>query len=59
MLKEKKEFKKRWEQTRLQADRVEYQRKKKEAKTTVAVARTEAASELYEELETVEGQNKI
>ena len=59
VLKEKKELKKRWEQTRLQADRVEYQRKKKEAKRSVAVARAEAASELYEELETVEGQKKI
>ena len=59
VLKEKKELKKRWEQTRLQADRVEYQRKKKEAKRAVAVARAEAASELYEELETVEGQKKI
>ena len=59
VLKEKKELKKRWEQTRLQADRVEYQRKKKEAKRAVAVARAEAASELYEELETEEGQKKI
>ena len=30
-----------------------------EAKRAVAVARAEAASELYEELETVEGQKKI
>ena len=52
-------MKKRWEQTRLQADRVEYQGKKKEAKKAVAVARAEPASELYEELETVEGQKKI
>ena len=59
MLKEKKELKKRWEQTRMQADRVEYQRKKKEDKRAVAVARAEAASELNEELETVEGQKKI
>ena len=59
VLKEKKELKKRWEQTRLQADRVEYQRKKKEAKRAVAVARAEAARELYEKLETVEGQKKI
>ena len=59
VLKEKKELKKRWEQTRLQAGRVEYQRKKKEAKRAVAMARAEAASELYEELETVEGQKKI
>ena len=59
VLKEKKELKKRWEQTRLQVDRIEYQRKKKEAKRAVAVTRAEAASELYEELETVEGQKKI
>ena len=59
VLKEKKEFKKRWEQTRLQVDRIEYQRKKKEAKRAVEVTRAEAASELYEELETVEGQKKI
>ena len=59
MLKEKKKLKKRWEQTRLQAARVEYQGKKKEAKRAVAVARAEPASELYEELETVEGQKKI
>ena len=56
VLKEKKELKKRWEQTRMQAYRVEYQRKKKEAKRAVAVARAEGVSELYEELETVEGQ---
>ena len=54
----KKELKKRWEQTRLQADRVEYQRKKKEAKRAVAVAREKTASGIYEELETVEGQKK-
>ena len=59
MLKEKKELKKQWEQTRLQADRVEYRRKKKEAKRAVAVARAKAASELYEKLETVERQKKI
>ena len=53
---EKKEFKKQWEQTRLQADKVDYKGKKKEVKRAVAVARAEAASELYEELETVEGQ---
>ena len=59
VVKKKKELKKQWEQTRLQADKVEYKRKKKEAKRAVAVARAEAASELYEELETVEGQKKI
>ena len=59
VLKEKKEFRKQWEQTRLQADKVEYQRKKKEAKWAVAVARAEATSGLCEELETVEGQKKI
>ena len=59
VLKEKKELMKRWEQTKLLADRVEYQIKKKEAKRAVAVARAEAASELYEEFKTVEGQKKI
>ena len=54
VLKEKKELKKQWEQTRLQADKVEYKRKKKEAKRAVAVARAEAASGLYEELEMVQ-----
>ena len=59
VLKEKKEFKKQREQTRLLAEKVEYKRKKKEAKRAVVVARAEAASGLYEELETVEGQKKI
>ena len=59
MLKKKKELKKQWEQARLQADKVEYRRKMKEAKRAVVVARAEAASELYEELETVGGQKKI
>ena len=59
MLKKQKELKKQWEQTRLQADKVEYKRKKKEAKRAQAVAKAKAASELYEELETVEGQKKI
>ena len=57
--KEKKELKKRWEQTRLQADRVEYHRKKKEAKRAMAVARAEASSELYGELETVEEEEDL
>ena len=59
VLKGKKELKKRWEQTKLQADRVQYQRKKTEAKRAVVVARAEASSELYEELEAVEGLKKI
>ena len=59
VLKEKKELKKQWEKTSLQADKVEYRRKKKEAKRAVAVARAEAAGELYEELDMVEGQKKI
>ena len=59
VLKKKKELKKQWEQTILQADKVEYRRKKKEAKRTVAVARAEVARELCEELKTVEEQKKI
>ena len=59
VLKEKKKIKKQWEQTGLQADKVEYTRKKKDAKRAVAVGSAEATSGLYEELETVEGQKKI
>ena len=44
VLKKKKELKKQWEQTRRQADKVEYKRKKKEAKRTVAVARAEVSA---------------
>ena len=40
-------------------EKVEYKSKKKDSKKAVAVARVEAASRLFEELETVEGQNKI
>ena len=59
VLKKKKELKKQWEQSRLQADKFEYKRKKKEARRAVAVARAEATSELYEALEMVKGQKKI
>ncbi|KAK3895133.1 hypothetical protein Pcinc_001148 [Petrolisthes cinctipes] len=55
----KKEAKKKHEQTREEADRVAYKQCNKDAKTAVAIAKAEAYDQLYNELETKEGQGKI
>ena len=55
----KKEAKKRWEETQDEGDRALLRERNKEAKRTVAIARSEAYDELYKVLETVEGQRRI
>ncbi|KAK3895134.1 hypothetical protein Pcinc_001149 [Petrolisthes cinctipes] len=55
----KKEAKKKHKQTREEADRVAYKQCNKEAKKAVAIAKAEAYDQLYNELETKEGQGKI
>ena len=55
----KKMAKKRWEVTRLDGDKEYYKQCSKEAKRTVAIAKSEAYDNLYEELDTKEGQQKV
>ena len=55
----KKMKKKRWEVTRLDGDKEYYKQCSKEAKRTVAIAKSEAYDNLYEELDTKEGQQKV
>lgn len=59
VLKGKKEAKKRWEQSQLEENRDMYRERNKEAKKVVAQAKAKAYENLYTELETKEGQNKI
>ena len=55
----KKLAKKRWEETKQNTDRAEYKQRCKEAKIAVAIAKSEAYDNLYDELDTKEGQGKI
>ena len=55
----KKVAKKRYEETKEDTDKEEYKQRCKEAKVAVAIARAEAYDNLYEELDTKEGQGKI
>ena len=55
----KKMAKKRWEVTKLDGDRKRYKQCSKEAKRTVAIAKSEAYENLYEELNTKEGKQKV
>ena len=57
--KQKKEAKKRWEETQLEENRIAYKEKNKIAKRTVAIARNNAYDQLYQDLDTKEGQGKI
>ncbi len=59
VVKEKKEAKKKWETSGRDEDRVNFKRAKKEAKREVARAKAQAMNEVYEELETPEGEKKI
>ena len=54
-----KETRKQWEQSRSRKDKVEYRPAKKTACKAVAVAKAEACRELYEELETPEGEKRL
>ena len=58
-LQRKKESKKQWERTQLDEDRRVYRERNKEAKRAVAQARAEAYQEMYDNLESREGQKKI
>ena len=58
-IKNKREAKKVWDTIRDDASKVAYKTAKKQAKKEVAVARSTAYKELYERLETKEGQNQL
>ena len=55
----KRRILKNWQQTKTQEDHAEYNTAKKEAKKTVAMARATAVENLYERLETREGEKAI
>ena len=59
LVRAKKEAKKDWEKQGRQEDEERNKRCKKEAKRAVAQAKAQASSEIYEELETPEGERKI
>ena len=59
LVRAKKEAKKEWEKHGRQEDGERNKRCKKEAKRAVAQAKAHASSEIYEELETPEGERKI
>lgn len=59
VLKENKLAFKRWQKTMLEYDRVEYRLKRRKAKKTVAIAKTQGTQELYDELETKEREKRI
>ena len=50
---------KKWQQLKAQEDHAAYKEAKREAKRTVAVERARAAQELYEKLDTREGEKAI
>ena len=50
---------KKWQQSKAQEDNAAYKEAKREAKRTVAVERARAAQELYEKLDTREGEKAI
>ncbi|KAL0810434.1 hypothetical protein ABMA28_010573 [Loxostege sticticalis] len=58
-IKKKKEAFKTWQTTKTDADRGVYKDRKKEARKVVAIARSEATKELYNSLETKDGQKLI
>ena len=55
----KKAARKQWGRTQHDEDREEYRERNKEAKRAVAQARVEACQEMYEGLESREGQDKV
>ena len=55
----KKGMFKKWQQSKAQEDHAAYKEAKREAKRTVAVERARAAQELYEKLDTREGEKAI
>ena len=59
MIKAKKEANKLWETSRRQEDRDSYRQANNAAKKAVATTKALAMNELYEELETPEGERRI
>ena len=59
VIKAKKVAKKIWETSRMQEDKDRYRQANKAAKKAVAATKALAMNELYEELETPEGERKI
>ena len=57
--KQKRETKKRWEDTQMEEDHIAHKEAKKLAKKVVAIAKDRAYDQLYQELDTKEGQGKI
>ena len=55
----KKRMFKKWQQSKAQEDHAAYKEAKRDAKRTVAVERARAAQELYEKLDTREGEKAI
>uniref|UniRef100_A0A8D8LWD9 Uncharacterized protein n=2 Tax=Cacopsylla melanoneura TaxID=428564 RepID=A0A8D8LWD9_9HEMI len=58
-IKEKKNAKKKWDQTNNPEDKTEYKRLNKEAKRAVAQAKAKELSEIYKEMETPEGEKNL
>ncbi|XP_047502423.1 uncharacterized protein LOC125047920 [Penaeus chinensis] len=56
---EKKEDKKKWEISLAERDKEEFKTKNKEAKRAVAIAKSRAYSQLYEDLDSNERQGKV
>ena len=50
---------KKWQQSKAQEDHATYKEAKRDAKRTVAVERASAAQELYDKLDTREGEKAI
>ena len=59
VLKQKKLAFKKWQKSKLEGDKDEYKLKRREAKMIVAIARKQSTEELYDELETKEGEKRI
>ena len=55
----KKRIFKKWQQSKAQEDHTTYKQAKKDAKRTIAVERASAAQELYDKLDTREGEKAI
>ena len=59
VLKQKKLAFKKWQKSKLEGDKDKYKLKRREAKKIVAIARKQGTEELYDDLETKEGEKRI
>ena len=59
VFKQKKLAFKKWQKSKLKGDKDEYKLKRREAKKIVAIARKQGTEELYDQLETKEGEKRI